>query len=135
MRVNPLSTGDQATKEDDRITPIGHFLRKTNLDEIPQFINVLLGHMSIVGPRPHMVEHTEHYSKMIDQFMVRHIVKPGITGLSQVKGFRGETINPILMESRIKEDIYYMMHWSFLLDLKIILLTVLNMIKGEENAY
>lgn len=135
MRVNPLSTGDQATKEDDRITPIGHFLRKTNLDEIPQFINVLLGHMSIVGPRPHMVEHTAHYSKMIDQFMVRHIVKPGITGLSQVKGFRGETINPILMESRIKEDIYYMMHWSFLLDLKIILLTVLNMIKGEENAY
>lgn len=132
---NQYNRQRQAKKDDERITRVGRILRRTNLDEIPQFFNVLLGHMSIVGPRPHMVEHTHHYSRLIDQFMVRHIVKPGITGLSQVKGFRGETSNPILMKSRIKEDIYYMFNWSFLLDLKIILLTVLNMIKGEENAY
>ena len=135
MHPNNPDVLQQASKDDDRITNVGHFLRKTNLDEIPQFWNVFLGHMSIVGPRPHMIEHTHHYSRLIDQFMVRHVVKPGITGLSQVKGFRGEITHPIMMKSRIKEDIYYMMHWSLLLDMKIILLTILNMIKGEENAY
>ena len=135
MYVNTDKENLSNEEQRKRVTPLGHFLRKTNLDEMPQFINVLLGHMSVVGPRPHMIEHTEHYASMIDQFMLRHIVKPGITGLSQVKGFRGEITHPIMMKSRIKEDIYYMMHWSLLLDLKIILLTVLNMIKGEENAY
>ena len=133
MYIN--SNSAQASKNDQRITKIGKFLRHTNLDEFPQFLNVLLGDMSIVGPRPHMLLHTEQYSKLVDKYMVRHFIRPGITGLSQIKGFRGETLNPLLMQTRVKQDIYYLENWSFLLDLKIILITIINMLKGEKNAY
>lgn len=135
MYVNDKADELQATKNDSRITPIGAFLRKTNLDEIPQFINVFMGQMSIIGPRPHMLKHTEEYSKIIDKFMVRHFIKPGITGWAQVNGFRGETKNPEDMENRVKADIWYLENWSFLLDIRIIFLTIFNMIRGEEKAY
>ena len=135
MYVNRQATFKQATKNDPRITRIGRFLRKSNLDELPQFFNVLKGDMSIIGPRPHPVEMTKQYSKVIDKYMVRHYVKPGITGLSQVKGYRGETQERVMMRNRIKMDIFYLENWSFFFDLKITFLTVLNMIKGEENAY
>ena len=125
----------QATKGDARITKIGTFMRKTNLDELPQFFNVLWGNMSVVGPRPHMLAHTEEYRKRIDNYLVRHYAKPGITGWAQVNGYRGETKTLDEMEGRVKHDIYYIENWSFLLDLKIIWLTVWNMIRGEENAY
>jgi len=135
MYVNTDSDSRQASSNDERITPLGKFLRKTSLDELPQFVNVLLGHMSVIGPRPHMIRHTEEYSKVIDKFMVRHFVKPGITGWAQVNGFRGETKDPKLMEMRIHADIWYVENWSFLLDLRIIVLTIVNMIRGEEKAY
>jgi len=135
MYVNGDADNVQATKHDSRITPIGALLRKTNLDEIPQFINVFLGHMSVIGPRPHMLKHTEEYSKIIDKFMVRHFIKPGITGWAQVNGFRGETKDPREMEFRVKADIWYLENWSFFLDVRIVFLTVFNMIRGEEKAY
>lgn len=135
MMVNEDSDSVQATKGDARVTKIGAFLRKTNLDEMPQFINVLLGNMSIVGPRPHMLKHTEVYSELINEYMVRHFAKPGITGWAQVTGFRGETKDLEDMEGRIKRDVWYIENWSFWLDIKIIFLTVFNMLKGEENAY
>lgn len=135
MRVNTDSDSKQATRSDSRITPIGAFMRKTSLDEFPQFINVLLGNMSVVGPRPHMVSHTDHYSQLIDQFMVRHFLKPGITGWAQISGFRGETKTTDDMLKRVEYDVWYLENWSFLLDLKIIFLTFWNQIKGEENAF
>ena len=135
MRVNNDSDKIQASRRDPRITKIGAFMRKTNMDELPQFLNVLWGNMSIVGPRPHMLAHTEEYRKRIDNYLVRQYAKPGITGWAQVNGFRGETKTLDEMEGRVKHDIYYIENWSFLLDLKIIWLTVWNMIKGEENAY
>ncbi|TYR36830.1 exopolysaccharide biosynthesis polyprenyl glycosylphosphotransferase [Sphingobacterium phlebotomi] len=135
MVVNKDSDKAQATKEDKRITAIGKFLRKTNLDEFPQFINVFLGQMSVIGPRPHMLSHTEHYSKLIQHYMVRHFVKPGITGWAQVNGYRGETKDPGLMAKRVEYDLEYMNNWSAMLDLKIIFMTALNMIRGEKNAY
>lgn len=135
MQVNSDADNKQATKEDERITKIGAFMRKTNLDELPQFFNVLWGNMSVVGPRPHMLAHTNEYRKRIDNYLVRHYAKPGITGWAQVKGYRGETKSLEEMEGRVKHDIYYIENWSFLLDLKIIWLTVWNMVKGEENAY
>ena len=110
-------------------------MRKTNIDELPQFINVLKGEMSVVGPRPHMLKHTDEYSKLIDKYMVRHIVKPGITGWSQVTGFRGETKELWQMEERVKRDLWYIQHWTFGLDLLIILKTITNAIKGEKQAY
>jgi len=135
MRVNAEADELQATKGDVRITGMGRFLRKTNLDELPQFFNVLLGHMSVVGPRPHMLRHTEQYAALIDQFMVRHLIKPGITGWAQVHGFRGETSDTYKMEKRVEYDVWYIENWSLLLDLKIIVLTLGNMLKGEENAF
>jgi len=135
MNVNLYSDEKQATKKDPRITSFGRFLRRSNLDEFPQFVNVLFGDMSVVGPRPHMIKHTNQYSKIIDNYMVRHLVKPGITGAAQVYGFRGETKTPKQMEGRIKLDIWYIENWSLLLDFKIIVLTVVNMIKGEKMAY
>jgi len=135
MNVNLYSDEKQATKKDPRITIFGRFLRRSNLDEFPQFVNVLFGDMSVVGPRPHMIKHTNQYSKIIDNYMVRHLVKPGITGAAQVYGFRGETKTPKQMEGRIKLDIWYIENWSLLLDFKIIVLTVVNMIKGEKMAY
>ena len=135
MYMNDEANEKQAQKGDARITPIGSILRKTNLDEIPQFLNVFLGHMSVIGPRPHMLKHTEEYAQTIDKFMVRHFVKPGITGWAQVNGFRGEIKDHQALENRVLADVWYIENWSLLLDLRIILLTVFNMIKGEEKAY
>ncbi|MDY8138688.1 exopolysaccharide biosynthesis polyprenyl glycosylphosphotransferase [Aquimarina sp. 2201CG5-10] len=133
--MKPNTTGIQTTKGDNRVTKIGKFIRKTSIDELPQFINVLKGDMSIVGPRPHMVKHNEDFAQKVDKFMVRHFVKPGISGLAQVSGFRGEieTNNDIV--NRVKYDIFYVENWSLLLDIKIVILTVINAIKGEEKAY
>ncbi|WP_299332727.1 undecaprenyl-phosphate glucose phosphotransferase [uncultured Psychroserpens sp.] len=125
----------QATRGDQRITKIGKFIRKTSIDELPQFFNVLFGDMSVVGPRPHMVSHTNIYAKKIDKFMVRHFVKPGITGLAQVSGFRGEIETDKDIIGRVKYDIFYIENWSILLDLKIITQTFVNAVKGEDKAY
>lgn len=135
MRASVDANTKQAERGDPRITTIGRFLRKTSLDEIPQFINVLAGHMSVIGPRPHMLKHTEEYSKIINKFMVRHLVKPGITGWAQVNGFRGETKDPRLMQERVKHDVFYIENWSLLLDIRILFLTIFNMIQGEKNAF
>jgi putative colanic acid biosynthesis UDP-glucose lipid carrier transferase len=134
MKVNTQSEL-QATKNDSRITRVGRFLRKSNLDELPQFFNVLLGNMSVVGPRPNMISQLDEYSKTIDNYKVRHFVTPGITGFAQVSGFRGETKEKGLMEKRVQLDVQYIENWSLGLDLKIIFLTVWNMVKGEKNAY
>lgn len=136
MKVNNDADKIQATKNDPRKYPFGNFMRRTNIDELPQFINVLNGTMSIVGPRPHMVKHTEEYGALIDKYMVRHLAKPGITGWAQVKGCRGETKELYQMEERIEKDIWYVENWSFLLDLRIIFMTAFNMFfTKEENAY
>jgi putative colanic acid biosynthesis UDP-glucose lipid carrier transferase len=135
MAVNKDADKKQATKGDARITKIGAFMRKTSLDEMPQFINVIKGDMSVVGPRPHMTKHTEEYSQLIDKYMFRHMVKPGITGWAQVTGFRGETKDLKQMEGRVERDVWYIENWSVLLDIKIILNTVINAIVGEDNAY
>ncbi len=110
-------------------------MRRTNIDELPQFWNTLMGDMSIVGPRPHMLAHTEQYGKLIDKYMVRHFVKPGITGWAQVTGFRGETSELWQMEGRIERDIWYIQNWSLWLDLRIIWLTVKLMFKRDRQAY
>jgi len=135
MHVNNDADRLQATKDDPRKFPFGDFIRKTNIDELPQFFNVLLGDMSIVGPRPHMLAHTEQYDKLIDRYMVRHFVKPGITGWAQVTGFRGETRELWQMEGRVERDIWYIQHWSFWLDLRIIWMTVKTIFKRDEHAY
>ncbi|MCY1221431.1 UDP-glucose:undecaprenyl-phosphate glucose-1-phosphate transferase [compost metagenome] len=135
MRLNEIADIYQVSKNDPRITKVGKFIRKTSIDEMPQFFNVLLGDMSVVGPRPHMVSHTEMYARRIDKFMVRHFIKPGITGLAQTKGFRGEVESDKDIIYRVKFDIFYLENWSLLLDIKIIFLTVVNAIKGEEKAY
>ena len=135
MKVNKESDTLQATLNDPRKTKFGDFMRRTNIDELPQFINVLLGDMSIVGPRPHMLKHTEEYSKIINKYMVRHFIKPGITGWAQVTGFRGETRELEDMEGRVKADIWYMEHWSFLLDLYIMYKTVANVLRKDKQAY
>jgi len=125
----------QATRDDIRVTRTGRFIRKTSIDELPQFFNVLFGDMSVVGPRPHMVSHTDMYAKRIDKFMVRHFVKPGITGLAQISGYRGEVESDKDIIGRVKYDIFYVENWSLLLDLKIIFQTFINVVKGEEKAY
>ena len=135
MKVNADSDKKQASKDDDRITKMGRFLRRTSLDEMPQFFNVFYGSMSVVGPRPHMISHTTEYKALIDTFMVRHFVKPGITGWAQVNGFRGETKRTAAMENRVEHDIWYMENWSSMLDVKIVFLTVINAIRGEDNAF
>lgn len=135
MKPNEDADIEQVSKNDPRITNIGRFMRKTSIDELPQFLNVFLGEMSVVGPRPHMVSHTEMYAQKVDKFMVRHFIKPGITGLAQTNGFRGEVENDQDIIYRVKYDIFYMENWSLLLDLKIIFMTLVNAIKGEEKAY
>lgn len=135
MRVNSEADTKQATCHDPRTTKVGEFIRKSSIDELPQIINVLKGEMSIVGPRPHMLKHTQQYTELIDKYMLRHLVKPGITGWAQVTGFRGETKELYKMEGRVKRDVWYIEHWSFFLDMKIIYLTVANALKGEKNAY
>ena len=135
MYVNEKADEQQATKGDARVTRVGKFLRRTSLDEFPQFLNVLQGDMSIVGPRPHMLKHTDDYSRKINQYMIRHFLKPGITGWAQIKGFRGETQTVYHMQKRVEHDLWYMENWSLMLDLKIMFLTVYNTVKGEENAF
>lgn len=135
MRVNADSDNIQATQHDPRKTRVGNFLRKSSIDELPQFINVLLGDMSLVGPRPHMLKHTDEYSHLIRQYMIRHLVKPGITGWAQVNGFRGETKELWQMDGRVKLDIWYIEHWTPVLDFYILYLTVKQVIKGDKQAY
>ena len=135
MVVNHDSDTLQATKNDPRITKLGQFLRKSSIDELPQFINVLLGDMSVVGPRPHMLKHTEQYSKLIEKFLGRHYVKPGITGLAQCMGYRGETKTIEDMENRVRLDRYYIENWSFWFDIKIIFLTVVSLVRGSDKAF
>jgi len=135
MRVNKESDSVQATRTDSRITKVGRFLRKTSLDELPQFFNVFIGNMSIVGPRPHMISHTEQYSALIDRFMVRHFLKPGITGWAQVNGLRGETKTTEAMLERVEADVWYLENWSFILDLKIIFMTFWLSVKGDKQAF
>jgi putative colanic acid biosynthesis UDP-glucose lipid carrier transferase len=124
----------QATRNDARVTKFGAFLRRTSLDELPQFINVLQGRMSIVGPRPHAIAHNELYRKLIRGYMIRHKVRPGITGLAQVNGYRGETETVEKMKMRIEYDLAYLRSWSLLLDLQILLKTILVVLK-KQNAY
>ena len=135
MHVNKDADKLQATKDDPRKYPFGNFMRKSNIDELPQFINILKGDMSFVGPRPHMLAHTEQYSALIDQYMVRHFVKPGLTGWAQVTGFRGETKELWQMEGRVKRDIWYMEHWSIWLDIRIIWMTAKTVFIHDKNAY
>ena len=135
MMPNKNAHLHQATRGDQRVTKVGKFMRKTSIDELPQFFNVLFGDMSVVGPRPHMVSHTNMYAKKIDKFMVRHFVKPGITGLAQISGYRGEVETDKDIIGRVKYDIFYIENWSLLLDFKIIFQTFLNAVKGEDKAY
>lgn len=135
MTVNKQADIQIATRNDLRITKLGAFLRKSSIDELPQFINVLKGEMSVCGPRPHMVSQTFLYSEEVRKYMVRHFVMPGITGWAQVMGARGEISRKEDMENRVEKDIYYIQNWSLLLDLKIIFLTVFNVFKGDKQAY
>lgn len=134
MQLN-ITTEKEASRNDPRVTRIGRFIRKTSIDELPQFFNVLLGDMSVVGPRPHLWSQNKTYGNKIKKYMVRHYVKPGITGLAQVKGCRGEIETDEDMINRIKFDVYYIENWSLLMDVKIIIQTVVNIFKGEEKAY
>jgi putative colanic acid biosynthesis UDP-glucose lipid carrier transferase len=134
MHINNV-TEKEASRNDPRVTKIGRFMRKTSIDELPQFFNVLFGDMSIVGPRPHLWSQNKTYSNKIKKYMNRHYVKPGITGLAQVKGYRGEIETDEDMIFRIKYDVFYIENWSFSLDVKIIFLTVFNIFKGEKKAY
>ncbi len=135
MAMNNSADAQQAGKNDMRVTKIGRFIRRTSIDELPQFYNVLFGNMSVVGPRPHMLKHTDEYANKVDKYMLRHFVKPGITGLAQVKGYRGEIEHDSDIQNRIKFDIFYIENWSFFLDIKIIVQTIINAFKGEEKAY
>ncbi|MDT0688840.1 exopolysaccharide biosynthesis polyprenyl glycosylphosphotransferase [Salegentibacter sp. F188] len=135
MTVSSDANTSMATRNDVRVTRIGRILRKTSLDELPQFIDVFLGHMSVVGPRPHMQQHTTEYGTTVDKYLVRHFVKPGITGLAQIKGYRGEILRKADIINRVRLDIFYLEKWSLLLDLMIIYQTVVNALKGEEKAY
>ncbi len=135
MKLNDHADKKQAVKNDSRVTRLGKFLRHSSLDEFPQLINVFLGHMSIVGPRPHMLKHTEDYSTIFGSYRVRHYVKPGITGWAQINGCRGEISDPAQLKARIVHDLWYIEHWSLGLDLKIMWLTFYKMMRGDKNAY
>jgi putative colanic acid biosysnthesis UDP-glucose lipid carrier transferase len=135
MYDNDIADKNTALQNDPRTTSLGKFLRKTSIDELPQVLNVFLGQMSIVGPRPHMLKHTNEYRKALNHFMVRHIVKPGMTGLAQVNGFRGGIFDDVHLMNRVKMDIRYIENWTFWMDIKTILLTMLTLVKGEKNAY
>lgn len=135
MYVNTEANSKLARRGDSRITPVGAFLRKTSLDELPQFFNVLMGQMSIVGPRPHMLKADQEYALIAEKYMVRHFIKPGVTGLSQVRGYRGDTTADYQVRGRVKLDIFYLENWTFLLDLKIIFYTIYNAIRGDKAAF
>lgn len=135
MRNNKDADLKQATRNDNRVTFLGRILRKTSLDEFPQFINVLKGEMSLVGPRPHMIKHTSDYSKLVESYMVRQFIKPGITGWAQINGFRGEINNPEQIKMRVNKDLWYLENWTLLLDIKILFLTVYFVFRGDKKAY
>lgn len=135
MAVNKSTDDLHVKKNDMRVTKVGRFIRRTSIDEMPQFYNVFIGQMSIVGPRPHMISLSEVYMKKANRYMLRHIVKPGITGLAQVSGFRGEVESDSDIINRVKYDIFYLENWSLLLDLSIVFQTIFNVFKGEEKAY
>lgn len=135
MQPNPTADLHQVSRDDQRITRLGRAIRHTSIDELPQFINVLKGEMSVVGPRPHMVSHTHMYAERIDKFMVRHFIKPGITGLAQVSGYRGEVESDNDIINRVKFDIFYVENWSLLLDIKIVVQTIIKALKGDDKAY
>lgn len=135
LKVNVDAHEKQVSRDDNRYTRLGKFLRKSNIDELPQFLNVFRGEMSIVGPRPHMLKHTEEYSQMLNSYMVRHYVKPGVTGWAQINGYRGEIKKKKDLRGRIEHDIWYMENWSMWLDLRIIILTIYRSIRGDENAF
>jgi undecaprenyl-phosphate galactose phosphotransferase/putative colanic acid biosynthesis UDP-glucose lipid carrier transferase len=126
---------NQVTQNDTRVTRVGAFLRRTSMDELPQFFNVLRGEMSVVGPRPHMLLHTNQYSDLINNYMVRHYAKPGITGWAQVNGYRGEIKKFVDVKGRVDHDIWYIENWSLLLDIKIIWKTVFDVLKKNKNVY
>ena len=131
MELNTSADSEQATENDPRVTSVGRMLRKSSIDELPQFFNVLKGEMSVVGPRPHMLKHTEEYKRVVGKFMLRHAIKPGITGLAQAKGYRGEIKNMQLLEGRVKYDRFYVENWSLSLDIKIIFLTIQTLFKSH----
>lgn len=135
MRVNSNADKKQATADDPRKTKLGNFLRRTSIDELPQFINVWKGDMSVVGPRPHMLAHTEQYTRLVESYMVRHAVKPGITGWAQVNGYRGITDELWKMERRVECDVWYIENWTLLLDIKIMIRTIINAVQGDKNAF
>jgi len=135
MYVNQQAHTLQATKNDKRITKVGKFLRKSSLDEMPQFFNVFIGNMSVCGPRPHMISLTNQYEKTVNKFKLRHYIKPGITGMAQTHGCRGEIESERDIVNRVKYDIFYLENWSLLLDIKIIYLTVKNAVLGDKKAY
>jgi putative colanic acid biosysnthesis UDP-glucose lipid carrier transferase len=135
LSVNAEANTQQVTKDDSRITRLGRFLRKTNLDELPQFVNVFMGDMSVVGPRPHMLTHTSMFSEIMSEYMIRHFVKPGVSGWAQVNGYRGEIKRNEDLRKRIEHDIWYIENWSIWLDLKIVWLTIYATFKGDRNAY
>lgn len=135
MKFNKDADLKQATKNDSRITAMGKFIRKTSLDEFPQFINVFKGEMSLVGPRPHMLKHTTDFSKVVDDYMIRQFLKPGITGWAQINGYRGEITNPEQIKMRVNKDLWYLENWSLWLDIQILFLTVYHVFKGNKNAF
>ena len=135
MKSNKEANIKQATKNDSRITRIGKFIRKTSLDEFPQFINVFRGEMSLVGPRPHMIKHTSDYSEIVDEYMVRQFIKPGITGWAQINGYRGEINNPEQIKMRVNKDLWYLENWTLWLDIQILFLTIYYVFKSDKNAY
>ena len=135
MKTNGEADLKQATRHDNRITFLGRFIRKTSLDEFPQFLNVLKGEMSLVGPRPHMIKHTSDYSKVVESYMVRQFIKPGITGWAQINGYRGEITNPEQIKMRVNKDLWYLENWTLWLDVRILFLTVYYIFKGDKKAY
>jgi len=135
MKINKEADSRQATQNDMRVTTIGRILRKTSLDEFPQFINVFIGEMSLVGPRPHMLKHTSDYSKVVDDYMVRQFIKPGITGWAQINGYRGEITNPEQIKMRVNKDLWYLENWTLWLDIQILFLTIYHVFKSDKNAY
>jgi|SRR6185295_9440736 len=135
LRVNDQADSVQVSRNDDRVTRLGRIMRKTNVDELPQFLNIFLGDMSLVGPRPHMLKHTEHFAELYKEYMIRHFVKPGLTGWAQVNGYRGEIRDNEFLKKRVEYDTWYMENWSLYLDLKIMVLTVLVTIQGDKNAF
>lgn len=135
MKSNKDADLKQATANDARVTRVGRFIRKTSLDEFPQFINVLKGEMSLVGPRPHMLKHTNDYSKIVDDFMIRQFLKPGITGWAQISGYRGEITNPEQIKMRVDKDLWYLENWNLWLDIQILFLTIYLVFRGDDYAY